>query len=51
MGKSDPPAVADPQLWGVGVAGLGVVNASIMPNIASGENSSPTSMIDDRAPN
>jgi choline dehydrogenase len=49
MGRpGDPLAVTDPQLRVVGVEGLRVVDASIMPNITSGNTSSPTIMIADR---
>jgi choline dehydrogenase len=49
MGKpGDPLAVTDPELRVVGVEGLRVVDASIMPNITSGNTSSPTIMIADR---
>lgn len=50
MGKaSDPMAVVDSQLRVNGVAKLRVVDASIMPNITSGNTNSPTVMIAEKA--
>jgi choline dehydrogenase len=46
MGRADDPAaVVDPQLRVRGVARLRVIDASIMPNVTSGNTSSPTVMI------
>ncbi len=50
MGKrSDPLAVVDSELRVIGVAGLRVVDASVMPKITSGNTNSPTLMIAEKA--
>lgn len=47
--KSDPLAVVDKKLRVIGVAGLRVVDASVMPLITSGNTNSPTVMIAEKA--
>ncbi len=46
---TDPSAVTDSRLRVLGLTGLRVVNASVMPTITSGNTSSPTIMIATRA--
>lgn len=42
---SGPRAVVDPQLRVHGIAGLRVIDASVMPTITSGNTNAPTMMI------
>ena len=46
---SDPMAVTDAQLRVRGLDGLRIVDASVMPNITSGNTNSPTMMIAEKA--
>ena len=46
---SDDDAVVDPELRVVGVDGLRVADASVMPFISSGNTHAPTTMIGEKA--
>jgi choline dehydrogenase len=46
---SDPTAVVDPEARVIGLAGLRVVDSSVMPSITTGNLNAPTIMIGEKA--
>jgi choline dehydrogenase len=46
---SDPLAVVDAELRVIGIEGLRVADASVMPSITSGHTNAPSIMIGERA--
>ena len=48
-GKADPTAVVDPQLRVIGIKGLRVVDASVLPNVTTGNINAPIIMVAEKA--
>jgi len=50
MGRpSDPTAVVDPKLRVIGIHGLRVADASVMPTISCGNTNAPVAVIAEKA--
>ena len=47
--ENDPTSVLDPELRVIGIKGLRVVDASVFPNVTSGNTNAPTIMVAEKA--